>query len=460
MLNLHQLYLRKFIVLFIILFLTVGGIMYFWVKEFYISQTKTSLLHNIELVSYDIENIAHIENIASKIKKDLNIRLTVVNQQGVVVSESHEDKEKMDNHKYREEIIQANSKEYGYVIRHSKTIQKDLLYVVKRYKKADNYYYIRMARELEAINEQIFILGVKVAVVLMVFFSSLFFITYKISIKVQNETNKILQFLIHLTKKRKNSYINSEFSHEFSQITKLLTKVSAVLTKKDKQKAKYTAKLKQSNNQKDDIISAISHEFKNPIAVINGYTQTLIDDKEINKDIQDKFLKKIYKSGIRLSDLIDTLRLSIKLDEGKQALRYSQLDMKSFINDNIENLKSNYKNREIILEVKDDITLQADETLFSIAVSNLIENALKYSEDTITVVLDENSISVIDKGIGISKDDIEKITNKFYRVSNNGWNNSLGLGLSIVLNIVKIHNFILDIKSVQNEGSTFSIYYN
>ncbi|MEA3383480.1 MAG: ATP-binding protein [Campylobacterota bacterium] len=459
MLKLHQLYLRKFIILFIILFITVGGILYYWVKDFYITQTKISLLHNIELVSYDIDTISHVENIASKIKQDLNIRLTVINQQGVVIVESHQDKENMDNHKYRDEIVESNSKEYGYIIRYSDTIKKDLLYVVKRYKKGDNYFYIRMSRELEKINEKILSLGVKIAIVLVVFFSSLFFLAYKMSTLLQYETNKILQFLIDLTKKRKNSYINSEFSHEFSQITKLLTKVSGVLTKKDKQKAKYTAKLKQSNNQKDDIISAISHEFKNPIAVINGYTQTLIDDKNINKKIQEKFLSKIYKSGIRLSDLIDTLRLSIKLDEGKQSLRYSEVKLREFLKENIENLQLNYKNKEIDLKIKEEVTLKIDETLFSIAVSNLIENALKYSQDKVTIVLDTNSISVIDKGIGIAKDDLEKITKKFYRVSNNGWNNSLGLGLSIVTNIVNTHNFSLDIQSVQNEGSTFTINF-
>ncbi|MEA3314417.1 MAG: ATP-binding protein [Campylobacterota bacterium] len=454
--KIHQIYLRKFIVLFAVLFLTLGLIIYYWVKDFYISQTTTSLLHNIELVSYDIDNLNHINNIASRIKKDLNIRLTVIDEDGLVVSESHENKKNMDNHKYREEILEANSKEYGSIIRYSTTIKKDLIYVVKKYKKSQTYY-IRMAREIETINDKISSLVIKTIMVLTIFFGFLFFITYKISIQIQDETNKVLSFLLNLTKKRKNSYINSEFSKEFSQITQLLSKVSVILTKKDKQKAKYTAKLKQSNQQKDDIISAISHEFKNPISIINGYTQTLLEDTNINKQIQNKFLKKIYKSGVRLSELIDTLRLSIKLDEGKQPLQYKEIDMPKFLNENIETLKLNYKNRDISLEIKENIKLKADETLLSIAVSNLIENALKYSEGEVEVILDKSSISIIDKGIGISSEDIEKITNKFYRVSSNGWNNSLGLGLSIVLNIINIHSFKLDIKSKENEGSTFSI---
>ncbi len=62
--------------------------------------------------------------------------------------------------------------------------------------------------------------------------------------------------------------------------------------KKEKQKAKQTAKLKLANRQKDEIISAISHEFKNPIAIISGYTETIINDKELPDSMKEKFLKK------------------------------------------------------------------------------------------------------------------------------------------------------------------------
>ena len=93
------------------------------------------------------------------------------------------------------------------------------------------------------------------------------------------------------------------------------------------------------------------------------------------------------------------------------------------------------------------------------AISNLIENALKYSEDEIIVNISNNSITVIDKGIGIEEKELEKINKKFYRVSNNGWNNSLGLGLFIVQSVLSLHNFSLLIDSEFKKGSQFSINY-
>ena len=91
--------------------------------------------------------------------------------------------------------------------------------------------------------------------------------------------------------------------------------------------------------------------------------------------------------------------------------------------------------------------------MINIAIRNLIENALKYSQDEISVNITEENLSVIDSGIGLKDKDILKIKDKFYRVSNNSWNNSLGVGLYLVSNLLKIHNYELKIQSKLNEGS-------
>ena len=459
MLKFQELILRKFIVLFIVLFLSVGGIVYYWIKEFYILGMKESLKQDIELISYQIEKDNDLDSLAKKIKKNLKIRLTIISKDGTVKAESHFDKKTMDNHKYRKEIVDANDKEYGFIIRHSKTINKNLLYMAKKYTIHNNIIYIRLAKELKSIDDDIKILGLKIFAVLIVFFIAIFIVAYRISMEIQAQTKRILQFLKALTKKKKDNYISSDYSEEFSQITRLLTKVSQILIKQDKQKAKYTSRLQASNDQKDDIISAISHEFKNPIAIINGYTQTLLDDLDLNKNIRKKFLTKIYKNGNRIDELIDTLRLSTKLDSGKQTLSISSFNLNDLLIEIIDNTKLTYKNREILIKGSKDIYIDADKTLFSIVLSNFIENACKYSEDEVIINIEENSISIIDSGIGIKEKDLPKITEKFYRVSSNTWNNSLGLGLFLANNILTLHNFKLQIISKENEGSTFRVEF-
>ena len=441
------------------LFIVLGAIVYFWIKDFYISQTRESLLNNIKIISLNLKNKPNLDSVAANIKNDLGLRLTIISFDGVVVAESHKDKTKLDNHKYRTEIMQADKENYGSIIRHSKSIKKDFLYVAKKYKYDDKLLYIRVSKELESINEKIYILGAEILVTLAIFFIIIFIITYKISTSIEEEFQKIAAFLSSLTKKNKNTYITSTLSLEFQKITSLLTKVSQILVKKEKQKSKFTDKLQNSNRQKDDIISAISHEFKNPIAVINGYSQTLMDDENINPNIRQKFLSKIYNNGTKLSELIDTLRLSSKLDSGQQAMHFKTTNLYELINDSVENIKLSYNNREVIISGDKEIVIKADASLFSVVITNLVENAFKYSEDEVHIEFTEESLKIIDTGIGISEKNLLNITDKFYRVHENSWNNSLGLGLFIVNNIINLHNFALSIQSVENEGSTFEVNF-
>ncbi|MBT5933812.1 HAMP domain-containing sensor histidine kinase [Sulfurimonas sp.] len=459
MLKFHEIVLRKILLVLGILFIVLGSLIYFWIKDFYISQTREALLNNIKIISLNLKNKPNLDRIATNIKNDLGLRLTIISLDGVVVAESHKDKTKLDNHKYRAEIMEADKDKYGSIIRHSNSIEKDFLYVAKKYKYDDKFFYIRVSKALESINEKIYILGAEILFTLAIFFIIIFIITYKISTSIEREFQKIATFLSSLTKKNKNTYITSTLSLEFQSITSLLTKVSQILVKKEKQKSKFTDKLQSSNKQKDDIISAISHEFKNPIAVINGYSQTLMDDEDINPNIRKKFLSKIYNNGIKLSELIDTLRLSSKLDSGQQAMHFKTTNLYELINDSVENIRLSYNNREVIISGDKDIVIKVDASLFSVVITNLVENAFKYSEDEVHIEFTQESLKIIDSGIGISQKNLLNITEKFYRVHENSWNNSLGLGLFIVSNILNLHHFKLGITSKENEGSTFSIKF-
>ena len=459
MLNFHQLILRKFLLIFSILFVSVAFIVYYWVKGFYIDQTKDALLNNIKIISFNIEQNNDLDALAQKIKENLGLRLTLIDLDGNIIAESHKDKTKMENHKYRVEIIEANTKKYGFKIRHSDTINKDLLYIAKRCNQFKKPIYIRLSKEIKSINQEILVLGEEILFVLVLFIIVILFITLKIAKSIESEVQKIVNFLTSLTKKNKVTYISSSLSIEFHKITSLLTKVSQILVKKEKQKTKFTAKLQVSNKQKDDIISAISHEFKNPIAVINGYSQTLMDDADINPNIRQKFLTKIYKNGLKLSELIDTLRLSSKLDSGQQEMHFLDINIKELIEECVDNIKLNYPKRQTIIKGKKDITIKGDASLLGVVITNLVENAFKYSEDEVTIEFNKKELKIIDTGIGISKNNLQNITSKFYRVNENSWNNSLGLGLFIVSNILTLHRFKLEIQSKENEGSSFSVKF-
>jgi len=212
---------------------------------------------------------------------------------------------------------------------------------------------------------------------------------------------------------------------------------------------KENKKLKIQNQFKDDLISAISHEFKNPITIINGYIETILKSN-IPPALQKKFLEKIEKNTLRLNELINRLYLVSKLEKNKFSLQKSRFRLDLLIKDLIKS----FDEERFILNLK-KVEIYADKELLQIVISNLISNAIKYSKNKITINLNEKTFEIIDKGIGIDKDKIELITQKFYRIAKNDWDNSLGLGLYIVKKILKLHNTKLLIESEKKKGSKF-----
>lgn len=458
MLKIHQLFLRTFILIFFCILLTFSIVTYFWSKNIYLSLVEKNLIQNIDTFSVVLKDLSNIDYLIKDLKATIQHRITIIDEKGNVIAESDKDKEYMENHSNRDEILQAKEFTIGKSIRKSSTLNKELMYVAKKVTINKNIYFIRMADYVDKISDEFSKFTLQIFSFITFFLIIAFFASYFISLKIQSETDNILNFLNELSTKKLSRAISSNFTYEFYKITRLLNKVAVKLAKKEKQKAKQTAKLKLANRQKDEIISAISHEFKNPIAIISGYSETILNDKDMPLQMKDKFLKKIYSNANKMSLIIDKLRLTLKLEEGKQELLLSPCLIKKLIENSICDLQDKYKNREIVL-IGDDTTLNVDETLFSMAVTNLIENALKYSEDEVIVEISSNQICIIDKGIGIEQKELEKINQKFYRISNNGWNNSLGLGLFIVQSILNLHNFTLEVNSEFSIGSKFCIKY-
>ena len=461
MLKIHQLFLRTYLAIFVAILITVTLSTYFWAKNLYLNQVEKNLIQNIDILSVileDTKDINSIKDIIKDLSKKLNLRISIINENGEVVAESHKNIEDIKNHSNRVEIIEARNIGLGKDTRVSETLNKDLIYIAKKVSFNEEIYYLRMADYTNKITDNFKKLTFEIFIYISFFLIIAFISTYFISIKIQRETDSILYFLKEITNKKKPIFLQSNYTFEFYKIAKLLNKVAKKLSKKDEIKAKHTAKLTLANRQKDDIISAISHEFKNPIAIISGYSQTLIEDENLSLTLKIKFLNKILSNSNKMSQIVDKLRLTLKLQDNNHKLILNKVSIKKIVQNSISDLKIKYKNREIkVLGV--DKEINADEILIGIAISNLIENALKYSQEDVIIEINENSISITDKGIGISQENLENIFKKYYRATSNNWNNSLGLGLFIVKSILNVHNFKLEIDSKIGNGSTFKIYY-
>lgn len=279
-------------------------------------------------------------------------------------------------------------------------------------------------------------------------------ISYYLSKNIEKEIDKILLYLKKISNKNYKAKIDVDFAQEFAEIAYHLKNLAKKLEKREQKKQKYTQRLIRSNRQKSELISAISHEFKNPLAVISGYTQTLLED-DLDKNMREKFIGKIYKNSQKLSDMIDRLAIAVKFENNELTLNKTDFEICDVIKSAAELLKDKYKEREIIFKCQNQI-VNADKTLIETVIINLIDNALKYSEDEVTIEVKNGKVKVMDKGIGIKDAEKEKIVKKFYRARRNSWDNSMGLGLYFVSYILNLHESSLKIESEFSKGSIFS----
>jgi two-component system phosphate regulon sensor histidine kinase PhoR len=222
--------------------------------------------------------------------------------------------------------------------------------------------------------------------------------------------------------------------------------------------------LRRLENLQKEFVSNVSHELKTPLTSIQGYAETLLAEDELNPVYQG-FAEKIFRNSSQLSQMIEELFSLARLESGEptiiwQVVSYSEL-MERISVDFSEQLKS----KDLYFEYSnstDNDTFAAGVRYVERVFSNLIENAIKYTENgeikvTMDLVEDEVVFCVRDTGIGIPEDELESIFRRFYRVDKDRSRQTggSGIGLAIVKHIVQLHGGRVWAESVVGRGSSF-----
>lgn len=334
--------------------------------------------------------------------------------------------------------------------------KQPIIYEASSVKIADKSYIIVVATNLENSYINLKSLFLKLFLIFTVFLILTYLINRTFSKIIGKEIVKINFFLDKISKKDYSFNISNSFIKEIDLIYKKLNQVKIDIIKLDKKLNQKTAKIRLKNTQLEGILSAISHEFKNPVAIIKASSDTLKNDPLMSEEFKNKFIEKIIKNSQKIVNLVDKIKLSFTQKE--IILNINEFNLKDIVKDVKNELLEKYKDRNILISGNDTL-IKADKILIKQVILNLSENALKYSNDEIILQINEHSFFVKDKGIGIEEENLNLITKRYFRVSKNSWDNSLGLGLYIVKQILKIHNFNFIIKSEFNKGSNFGFEF-
>ena len=218
-----------------------------------------------------------------------------------------------------------------------------------------------------------------------------------------------------------------------------------------------------------EFVANVSHELKTPITTIKSYTETLLDS-DLDKKSQRNFLKIIDRENSRMSRIVTDLLYLSNIDYNRDNLTLSSIDTYEFIAEAIESqsILIVQKNHKIELNIDMDIKdIYADRSGADQILTNIISNACKYTPENGKIIIDATNkgdlveIKVTDNGIGIPKEDLPRITERFYRVEK-GRSRQMGgtgLGLSIANEMIKSFGGSLKVDSVFGEGTTITLLF-
>lgn len=225
------------------------------------------------------------------------------------------------------------------------------------------------------------------------------------------------------------------------------------------------AKEMELNDLKSKFVSLVSHEFRTPLTIIRSAAQVLQKYyAQIQREQVDNYLNRIVYTVDNMTDLMENVLFIGKTDSSKFTFNPKTINVEELIQSIIDDAKfnNNVANEILLSSSLKTAQYQLDEVLIRQILLNLITNAIKYSKDDgqIIVSLDETvdnlNIAVQDFGIGIPDAEQEKIFEQFYRGSNVGIINGTGLGMTVVLRSLNLHNGKIEVRSKINEGTTFT----
>jgi len=529
----------------------------------YVNNIKQNLKMNNELIVRVLESgeISNISKFFSEYLKNENIRETLIDKSGKVLSDSLLDAETMDNHNTRKEVMDARLYGTGYSIRYSNSSKMDMLYFATKF---GDGYIVRSALPMESIDImettyiKYYILIMLVSLIITLLLSSRLSKTLvkplkdlenatsrfakgelekRASITTNDEIGDLGKTFNEMADKLENAFKDSKekqtkletvlksmdsgviaidnenrvmlinpYAEKIFGINrnimgeKLLNNIrdfeveNIIKNKEDNREVTIywpekrelkvrTAELanekesigivavihditdiRKLENMRSQFAANVTHELKTPLTSIKGFAETLKDVED--SETREKFLNIINDEAERLSRLISDI-LSLSKIENIRSMSDDPINVKSSIDQVAVLLKGAAESKNIRVKTQGDILpeLHGDRDMFLQMLLNLVDNAVKYSgENTdvvITTKLEENNcvISVTDNGIGIAKEHLDRLFERFYRVdpARSREQGGTGLGLAIVKHIVMAFKGTIEVKSALGAGSEFIV---
>ena len=274
-------------------------------------------------------------------------------------------------------------------------------------------------------------------------------------LEVEPENSKKINFPVG------NKYLSASFA-PYSSKKEAIEGVVVVLQDITEQK--------KLDDMRKEFVANVSHEMRTPLTTVKSYTETLLDGAIEEKELAMEFLGIINNEADRMSFLVQDLLQLSRFDNKQVKLSMSEIHLNGFLTETMKRNRIHAENKHQHLSFEPypvDISVFADKERISQVVNNIVSNAIKYSlaEADIRIIISEDpkyvKIAVKDTGMGIHREDLPRIFERFYRVdkARSRAMGGTGLGLAIAKEIMELHHGRLTVESEYGKGTTMTMWF-
>ena len=376
---------------------------------------------------------------AASVQKET--RLTLISQDGQVLYDSeHTDEATLENHKNRPEVRQAVNLGEGKDVRRTDTLEQEMFYYALR---LDDGTILRVARSMDSVLRTALevLPGMTIIAGIMLAFA------------LALSRWQVRRLIRPINELKLDDPLENEI---YEEITPLLRRIDEQNKEKD-----------AIANMRKEFSANVSHELKTPLTSISGYAEIMKNGMVRPEDMK-KFSERIYNEASRLITLVEDIIKLSKLDEGEIEVEKEDVDLYEMTREIVSRLAPQAQARKVRVEVTgESVIYHGIRQVLDEMIYNICENAIKYNKEggSLSVwvgsTLKGKKVIVTDTGIGIPKDQQERIFERFYRVdkSHSKETGGTGLGLSIVKHGAMIHDAQIHVESEVGKGTKMEITF-
>lgn len=447
-------------VILVVLFLSTF-IFYIASSSALLKNSRKDMLYTLgaidKVLDYNGDFFCEVEKLKTVLDEKQG-RFTVIQKDGVVIADTGDvPVTALDNHSDREEIIEAKEEGTGYSIRYSETLKENMLYVAIGSSESD--YILRMANPYTGMKEYLMLLLPAIWLTFLIAIMYSAFSAHSFAESITKPLKEISQEML----KVKGDYTDLSFeTYQYPEINI----IADTTTKMSKNVKEYLNQIELEKQIRQEFFSNASHELKTPITSVQGYAE-LLESGIIQEEEQKKeFLNRIKKEAANMNNLINDILMISRLETKEAEVLKNDVRISIVLEDILESLKPLAASHEVFIHLDcKPICIYANSQQMKELFGNLISNAVKYNKPGGEVWVrareeDQNLIvQVRDNGMGIPKDSLGRIFERFYRVEKgrSKKQGGTGLGLSIVKHIVNFYHGTISVTSELDVGTEFTV---